>query len=160
METKATIPSDDGKRPEAAFDDADRVYVLEDQVGHLLRKAHQRATTIFQSLMEKSELTPLQFAALVKVRDEGSVSQNSLGRLTGMDPATIMGVVQRLHKRGFIRRVADPQDKRRTRCLLTAKGLAAVEEWEKVGFVVSTEILSPLDARERETFLVLLSRLT
>ena len=50
------------------------------------------------------ELTPTQFAALVKVHDIGQVSQNQLGRLTAMDPATIQGVIQRLEARKLIER--------------------------------------------------------
>ncbi len=44
-------------------------YLLEQQAGHLLRRAHQRHTAIFQEIQGDSQLTPLQFAALVKLRD-------------------------------------------------------------------------------------------
>ena len=45
-------------------------YVLEDQVGHLLRRAHQRHAAIFQEMIGDAQLTPLQFAALVKLGDD------------------------------------------------------------------------------------------
>ena len=136
------------------------IYVLEEQVGHLLRRAHQRATVVFQEHLGDAGLTPLQFAALVKIRDEGKVSQNRLGRLSAMDPATTMGVIRRLDERELIRRDQDPNDRRRTTLRLTAKGLALVEELEVVGFAVSDGILDPLDDAEQETFLRLLKRLT
>ena len=63
-------------------------YVLEEQAGHLLRRAHQRHTAIFQENIPDGQLTPLQFAALVKLHDLGEVSQNQLGRLIAMDAAT------------------------------------------------------------------------
>ena len=59
-------------RPSADTNDKD--YVLDDQVGHLLRRAHQRHTSIFQEHIGDSQLTPLQFAALVKLSDLGEVS--------------------------------------------------------------------------------------
>src|SRR5437868_4425397 len=93
---------------------ADPVYSVEEQIGFVLRRAHQRATSIFQRLMGSYDITPLQFAALVKIRDEGKVSQNRLGRLACMDPATVMGVVGRLRARGLVRVLADANDKRRT----------------------------------------------
>ena len=80
--------------------------MLEDQVGFLLRCAHQRATEIFNAVMARFGVTPTQFAALAKLDDLGSVSQNQLGRLTAMDPATISGVVGRLIARGYVRAVA------------------------------------------------------
>ena len=83
-------------------------YVLEKQVGHLLRRAHQRASAIFAELIGEDHLTPLQYAVLVKVHDLGSVTQNRLGRLTAMDRATIKGVVERLRDRDLIAGSPDP----------------------------------------------------
>ena len=60
------------------------LYALEDQVGFHLRRAHQRATVIFNEVMAQFDITPTQFAALAKIDDEGSISQNHLGRLTAM----------------------------------------------------------------------------
>ena len=78
------------------------------QVGHLLRRAHQRNTEIFNAVMGAFSVTPTQFAALVTLLDRGATPQNQLGRLTAMDPATIFGVVGRLMKRGYVRQ--DPVD--------------------------------------------------
>ena len=64
-------------------------YVLEEQAGHLLRRAHQRHSAIFQATIGDDQLTPLQFAALMKLSDVGETSQNLLGRLTAMDAATM-----------------------------------------------------------------------
>jgi hypothetical protein len=83
---------------DAGADAAERAaaYALEDQVGFLLRCAHQRASEIFNAVMESFAVTPTQFAALAKLDDLGSVSQNQLGGWTRMDPATVSGVVGRL----------------------------------------------------------------
>src|SRR5215831_6087288 len=76
-------------------------YVLEDQIGFVLRRAHQHATEIFNNVMNGFELTPRQFAALSKLHDLGPTSQNQLGRLVAMDPATMFGVASRLAKRSL-----------------------------------------------------------
>ena len=135
-------------------------YRVEAQVGHLLRRAHQRATAIFLEKIGASDVTPTQFAALVKLHDEGSLSQNHLGRLTAMDRATILGVIRRLSERGFIERVDDPNDRRRTALSLSPEGKALVERLIPNGFTVSEAILEPLSSAERQTFLSLLLRLT
>jgi DNA-binding MarR family transcriptional regulator len=135
-------------------------YILERQVGHLLRRAHQRATAIFLAeLGDAHGLTPTQFAALVKLRDLGEQSQNELGRLTAMDPATIQGVVRRLARRRLIERAADPQDRRRTKLRLTPRGRSLVERALPLGLRVSAKTLDPLSARQRASFLRLLERL-
>ena len=107
-------------------------YVLEDQVGFLLRCAHQRATEVFNAVMGRFAVTPTQFAALAKLDDLGSVSQNQLGRLTRMDPATVSGVVGRLIARGLVRQSADAHDARLVLLALTPPGRAAVREMKSV----------------------------
>ena len=135
-------------------------YVLERQIGHLLRRAHQRATAIFLAeLGEGHGVTPTQFAALVKLRDLGTQSQNELGRRIAMDPATIQGVIRRLAARRLIERSADAGDRRRTTLRLTERGLALVERTIPLGLRVTAKTLAPLTASERARFLRLLARL-
>jgi MarR family transcriptional regulator, lower aerobic nicotinate degradation pathway regulator len=135
-------------------------YVVEDQIGHLLRRAHQRATAIFLAeLGEKFSVTPTQYAALVKLHDLGEISQNQLGRLTAMDPATIQGVIKRLEERRLIERSGDPEDRRRTTLRLSPEGEALVAAMIPYGVRVSEATLAPLDAAEREALLALLRRL-
>lgn len=134
-------------------------YVLEKQIGHLLRRAHQRASAIFAERIGEDHLTPRQYAALVKVQDCGSVTQNHLGRLTAMDPATIRGVVRRLHDRRLIARRADLAHRRRIIWRLTAAGAAVVARTLPRGRRISAQTLEPLSPREQSVFLSLLERL-
>jgi DNA-binding MarR family transcriptional regulator len=134
-------------------------YVLEDQVGFLLRCAHQRATELFHAVMGPFSITPTQFAALIKLDDLGWVSQNRLGRLTAMDPATISGVVGRLSARGFVRQSPDSRDARRVRLALTPAGRAATQEMRAVAAEVSRRTLAPLLPDEAALLLSALSRM-
>ena len=77
---------------------------LDDQTGHLLRCAHKRASAIFASILSDHQLTPPQYFAMVRLSEVGRLSQNHLGRMTAMHPATIQGVIQRLCERGLITR--------------------------------------------------------
>lgn len=135
-------------------------YLLEEQVGHLLRRAHQRHTAIFQVNIGDQQLTPLQFAAMMKLADVGEASQNHLGRLTAMDAATMQGVIKRLIARDLIARRPDPDDRRRLLLTLTVAGRTLVDEATARGHRISDETLEPLSPTERQTFLKLLRRLT
>lgn len=135
-------------------------YLLEDQVGHLLRRAHQRHTAIFQSTIGEDQLTPLQFAALMKLADVGETSQNRLGRLTAMDAATMQGVIKRLLGRELIARRPDPGDRRRLLLTLTGQGNDLVADATARGHKISDETLEPLSPSERQVFLKLLRRLS
>jgi DNA-binding MarR family transcriptional regulator len=134
-------------------------YVVEDQVGFLMRRANQRHTAIFADGMAAAELTPTQFTALVKVAELGRVTQNHLGRLSAMDPATIQGVVRRLMDRGLVTRAADPLDKRATVLAPTPAGLALASEAVVAGRQITEATLDPLTVEERVQLLSLLQKL-
>jgi len=136
-----------------------RRYRLEEQIGFLLRRAHQRATAIFAARFAAFGLTPTQFAALAKIADEGEVSQNRLGRLTSMDPATMKGVIGRLCARALIAGRADERDRRRTQWRLTAAGADLLGRARGAGLGVTEETLAPLSPEERKILSHLLGKI-
>ena len=135
-------------------------YDIEAQVGFLLRRAHQRHAALFLEAMAGPELTPTQFNALVRVIEQGSVTQNQLGRLTSVDPATIQGVVRRLIGRGLVQRRADPEDRRTTVLSPTPAGRAVGAAAVGIGRIVTEATLAPLSLAERCQFLELLQKVS
>ena len=133
-------------------------YVLEEQIGFILRQVWQRHATIFARDIGIN-LTPTQWAALAKLLESGPCSQNQLGRLTAMDVATIKGVIDRLTARGLTETSPDPADGRRLLVSLTRAGQQLAEKAAPNALAVSRETLAPLDAKERETLVALLGRL-
>jgi DNA-binding MarR family transcriptional regulator len=134
------------------------VYRLEDQVGYLLRRAQQRHTAIFARHMA-GDLTPTQFAALVKVCEAGEISQNELGRQTAMDAATIKGVIDRLAERGLVAVAPDSGDRRRLVLRPTESGLAQARRAIELALDITRETLAPLTPDEQAQLLPLLMRL-
>lgn len=135
-------------------------YVLEDQIGFRLRKAHQRATMIFAEIMAEFDVTPTQFAALAKLDDLGPISQNQLGRLTAMDPATILGVVGRLHRSGWLRARPSIEDQRLMLIELTSDGQMRTKLMKEKAAIVTARTATPLSASEAQTLNELLGRLS
>lgn len=138
---------------------AGKPYLVEDQIGFLIRRAHQRASAIFEQVMDGMDVTPVQYAALAKLHDLGPTSQNQLGRMVGIDPATMFGVAGRLARRGLVSPSVDPNDARLVLLTLTPTGRDIVEQMKARGPEVSARTLEPLSAEEAETLLALLSRI-
>jgi DNA-binding MarR family transcriptional regulator len=133
-------------------------YVLDHQAGFLMRIAMQRHTSIFTSRMVEG-LTQTQFAALAKLHEVGPCSQNHLGRLIYLDAATIKGVVDRLHVRGFLTALSDPTDRRRRAVTLTDRGRQVTEAALKVAAEITAATLTPLTAEEQRLVTKLLRKL-
>jgi DNA-binding MarR family transcriptional regulator len=133
-------------------------YILDEQIGFILRQVSQRHAAIFAREIGIN-LTPTQWAALSKLAETGPCSQNLLGRLTSMDVATIKGVIDRLTARGLTETSPDPDDGRRLLVSLTRSGQQLAEKTAPNAMAISRETLAPLDAKEREAFVALLSKL-
>lgn len=133
-------------------------YNLDDQVGYLLRLANQHHTVIFQKHTIKN-LTPTQFSAMIRIFEHEKVSQNHLGRLTGMDVATVKGVVERLKAKSMVEMSSDPDDKRRTMISLSDSGVKLINQLRKIGSDITEETLSPLTPSQRVTLIKLLRKI-
>jgi DNA-binding MarR family transcriptional regulator len=133
-------------------------YVLDEQVGFILRQVWQRHSSIFSREIG-TNLTPTQWAALSKLAETGPCSQNQLGRLTAMDVATIKGVIDRMTARGLTETSQDPEDGRRLLVSLTRAGQQLAEKLAPNAIAITRETLAPLDAKEREMLMALLNKL-
>ena len=96
---------------------------------------------------------------MVKLHEYTELSQNLLGRLVGMDKATMQGVVRRLKDRGLVDSRPDPGDARRTLLSLTPTASGWSNKLLINGPAVSRETLKPLTAHEQRQLLELLSRI-
>jgi DNA-binding MarR family transcriptional regulator len=134
-------------------------YRLEEQVGYWLRRAYQRHMAIFAGIMSDLDLTSMQFAALVKLRELKAVSQTELGRLIGIDRATISGVVARLKRRDLVLYKPDPLDKRSRIIALTPAGESLLaDSMRRIGRVTE-QTLEPIGAAERDSLRTILQKM-
>jgi len=133
-------------------------YRLDEQVGFILRRVQQRHLGIFAAAI--ADLTPTQFAALAKLCELGTASQNALGRATAMDAATIKGVADRLRNRGLVEARPDPGDQRRVILSATDAGRQAFATLAPRAHEITEDTLAPLTLPERLMLLALLQKLT
>jgi DNA-binding MarR family transcriptional regulator len=157
MPPPAAAHAKKGPRRVGIGQDEDR-YVVNEQIGYLLRVAMQRHKAIFTSMMV-DDLTQTQFATLAKLLENGPASQNLLGRLIALDAPTIKGVIDRLEKRGLVASRSDATDMRRRQIMLTSKGQSVAHAAVGIGKAITEATLEPLSKSERETLKSLLRRL-
>ena len=133
-------------------------YILDEQVGFILRQVYQRHAALFADRFG-DDVTPTQWAVIAKLAEVGDCSQNLLGRHTAMDVATVKGVVERLTRRGLVDTTPDVEDRRRLVLSLSERGRALFEAKAPVATAISEETLAPLAPADREALLALLAQL-
>lgn len=126
---------------------------------HLIRRTHQIAVGIFTEEAADVGVTPVQFAILSALMDEPGQDQVSLAARVAFDAATSGSVIGRLEARGWVRREADPQDRRRKRLWITPEGRAMALQLRRAATRTQERLMSPLTESERQQLAALLTRL-
>lgn len=132
-------------------------YQLSTQVGYNLRRANQRHLAIFAQHVDG--LTPTQFAALARLYECGTLSQNKLGRLTAMDSATIKGVVERLKIKNLVGSRADLTDQRLRLVELSDLGRLTFERAQIQALAARQETVARLSNEETQILEAILAKL-
>jgi DNA-binding MarR family transcriptional regulator len=121
------------------------------EIGEHLRVIRQILRRPGEAEFARGHLTgPQQLVMEVLVRSHG-LSLKELSQQVSLSHSTVSGIVDRLEKRGFLKRKADPNDRRFT-VITTSK---AVEEFLKKKLPALTihplaEVLARASASERE----------
>jgi DNA-binding MarR family transcriptional regulator len=129
---------------------------LDELPGHYIRRLQQVAVAIFLEETADYGITPVQFAAMQAVHARPELDQRSLSRAIGFDTSTIGGVIDRLEKRGLMRRNASAEDRRVRLLTLTAAGESLLNEIQPAMLRAQSRMLEPLPASERQTFMAML----
>lgn len=127
--------------------------------GHLIRRAQQLAVAIFMEETAGFDATPVQFAILNALMDDPGEDQITLSGRVAFDPATFGSVIGRLEAKGWVKREADPGDKRRKLLWITPEGEQVALKMKRAVSRAQQRIVGPLDADERVQLGVLLGKL-
>ena len=130
-----------------------------DAPGHQIRRAHQLSVAIFMEETAAFDVTPVQFAILNALMDDPGEDQITLAGRVVFDAATSGSVISRLEAKGWVRRKADPNDRRRKLLWITPAGQKVALQMKRAVGKVQSRLLGPLDDAERAQFGALLGKL-
>jgi DNA-binding MarR family transcriptional regulator len=118
--------------------------------GHLIRRLQQIAVAIFMEETAGFDVTPVQYAALIAVRDHPDVDVTRLSALIAFDRSTLGNVVARLQAKGWIERRATPSDGRIKLLRITSEGRQLLDAIEPAVGRAQTRMLAPIPKSERK----------
>ena len=125
--------------------------------GHLLRRCQQIAVSIFLKDCRDFDMTPIQFALLGALAENGEMDQVRLGGLTALDRTTISTVIQRLEERGLVARRQSDKDRRSKVITILPPGRELLAEILPMVRQVQDRILAPLGEADRRELIRLLA---
>ncbi|WP_328925151.1 MarR family transcriptional regulator [Streptomyces sp. NBC_00190] len=92
--------------------DARRAEVLE-ELGRTGRETSAATVVFHEAAAAKQGLSATETKTLDLLQRRGPLTAKELSQLSGLAPASVTGLVDRLERKGFVRRAEHPTDKRR-----------------------------------------------
>jgi DNA-binding MarR family transcriptional regulator len=120
----------------------------------LWRASHTRVAEALVSV----GLTPPLFALLNVLGARAGAIQQELGAAMGIDPSTMVSLIDKLETSGLAKRRPHPTDRRAREVAITPKGRRALERARRLATEVDDEVLRGLTTNERRQLLTLLRR--
>jgi DNA-binding MarR family transcriptional regulator len=111
----------------------------------------------FTEALKPFGIRPRHVAALIELRDNGELTQQSLCGQLHVDPTNLVEILNELEERGYATRRRDPDDRRRHLVEVSKKGIAVIEKVSEVMDGVEEALLDGLEPAEREELEMLLA---
>ncbi len=124
--------------------------------GHLVPRLQQIAVAIFMDEFKDIDITPLQYMALVAVRDRPGLEQQVIADLIAIDRSSAGRVFQFLEDRGYVERITPKNNRRTKQAFVTAAGKKLLNSWAKPIRRAEHRILKVLNEQEQKQFMQLL----
>ncbi|MGH8539216.1 MAG: MarR family winged helix-turn-helix transcriptional regulator [Stenotrophobium sp.] len=126
--------------------------------GFLLKDVSRLSSLNFEREATGLDLTLAQCKVLIYLQRHEGVTQVQLAYLTDTDPMTLVRILDRMERDGWIERQADPADRRARRLYMKSAALPVVKEIWRIADRARAAALSGLSAAEREQLIALLGR--
>ena len=136
--------------------DAEDIY---SRPGHLIRRLQQIAVAIFMEETAEFGVTPVQYSALLAVRNHPGIDQTGLMKLIAFDRSTIGDVVKRLEHKRLVRRASSDADRRTKILFITPSGKSLLSKVKKAVDDTQNKIVAPLSREERKEFMRMMRKL-
>jgi DNA-binding MarR family transcriptional regulator len=126
--------------------------------GQLFFRLWRASHTRIAAALESVGLTPALFGLLNVLGAREGAMQQELGAAMGVDPSTMVSLIDELEATGLAKRGPHPTDRRARTVALTPKGRRVLERTRRMAMQVEDEVLHGLTAAERRELLTLLRR--
>jgi DNA-binding MarR family transcriptional regulator len=126
--------------------------------GQLLFRLWRVAHTRTAEALESIGLTTAVFALLNVLGTHEGAIQQELGAAMGIDPSTMVSLIDQLEAAGLAKRRPRPTDRRAREVVITPKGRRVLEQARQLAMQVEDDVLGGLSGAERRQVLALLRR--
>lgn len=127
--------------------------------GFLIRRLHQIHTALFAEECGEHQITPLMYSVLTALAALGPVDQTTIADAVAIDKTNMADLLERLRKRGLLKRRISSKDRRVRLTVLTPEGQELLTRLEASAAQAHDRTIAALSPEERELFNGFMSRI-
>jgi DNA-binding MarR family transcriptional regulator len=131
---------------------------LTQHAGFLLAQLGRAVTRQYRCALAPIGLKPRETYTLLRLRDDGAMSQQALGALLDIDASNLVALLNDLEAASLISRRRDTEDRRRHVVEVSERGRKLVCEVERAAAEVEDRFFAALDEDERVVLQGLLAK--
>jgi len=127
--------------------------VLEQHLGYLIRRFQVWVFQDFIRTLESIDIRPAQYSVLVVIGANPGLSQSDLADTLGVERARLVRLLDLLEKRGLMRRLPSPRDRRSHALQLTSEGQKILKKAKALAAAHEARLTEKLGAEPRAAML-------
>ena len=127
--------------------------------GPLVRDISRLIRKRFEKKAIKLGLTQSQWAVISHLVQHEGINQATLAEMMDIEPITLVGLLDRLQKAGWVERRPNPTDRRAHLLYLTKRVNSIIDEMESIKAQVRKEAFAGVPAQQEQLILQTLQRI-
>lgn len=132
----------------------------QNSIGLYIKLIHNIMIANLDTSLKHFDVTFSQMELLHLLKSRGgTMHQKQIEDIYGVKHTSVIGILQRMEKKGYLKVSVDSQDRRRRIVTLTENAIDFFEEAERRRMEMELKLTNALSLEERETLLILLRKL-
>jgi len=143
----------------ASHPDPEGGYTRDLRLGYLIHDVSRMRRTTFDQLMKPLGVTRAQWWVIAFLARQDGMTQIQLAAVLDIGKAALGSLIDRLEVGGWVKRHADPSDRRAWRIFLTPKSRRLLREMRRIDREFNDRMLQGISEQERDEMVRLLSQI-
>ncbi len=134
-------------------------YITEESLGFIINRTNQKLSNYLTRSFKPYDVTPEQWGVLNRLWEKDGISQKEISEITIKDQTTLTRILDKLERKGLIKRQTSPDDRRVFLIFLTNEGRSLEDILVPIAYEVLDEALEGLAEEEIKQLKVLLNKI-
>lgn len=133
-------------------------FIMDESLGFIINRASMAIKKSFTKRLRPYDLTPEQWSILNRLGEQDGLTQKDLADRTYKDQPNTTRILDKLEKKGMLKRADNPEDRRAFLIFLTEEGEAVRKNIIPITTQLNNDACMGLKKEEREQLIKLLDR--